>query len=342
MSEAQAILVTGGNGFLGTAICRQLRAKGYPVRAYQRSAAPQLAALGVEVCRGDLADGAALGGAVRGCRAVIHTAALAGVWGPRQQYFAVNLDGTRAVMAAVAAQGVQCLVHCSTPSVVFSGEAFEGADAGLPYGRNWLCHYAESKALAEAAVLEGAANGQFKAVALRPHLIFGVGDPHLLPTVIDRARSGRLRIVGDGRNRVDVTAVDNAARAHIQAMEWLLAGGAGGGAYFLSQGQPVVLWDWINDILARVGVKPLRRRVPYKVAYGVGAACELAWRLLGKHSVPPMTRFVAAELAKSHWFNIDAAREDFGYEPERIATTAAVADYVAAYRAGQTPTRPKH
>lgn len=335
------VLVTGGGGFLGSAIVRQLVERGERVRILQRRAVEWAETAGVEQFRGSLTDEAAVRLAVAGCTEVIHTAALAGVWGRRRDFFEVNLEGTRNLLRAMEKSQCGILVHCSTPSVVFTGEPFEGADEQLPYGRNWLCDYAESKARAEEAVLEWAKRGKAKAVALRPHLIFGRGDPHLLPTVIERARSGRLRIIGDGQNRVDITAVGNAGRAHVQAMDWLRSGGEGNRAYFLSQGRPVLLWQWINEILESVGVAPLRQRVGFRTAYRVGSVFEFIYRNLGKWEVPPMTRFVATELAKSHWFSIEAAKKDFGYNPEAESTAMVMADYVAAYRAGETPVKGK-
>lgn len=329
------VLVTGGGGFLGRHIVAGLLADGHAVAAFQRSDHPELAGRGVEVFRGSLAGGEALRRAVKGRDAVIHTAALAGVWGPRRDFFMTNYEGTRNVLAAMEAEGVRKLVHCSTPSVVFNGNAFEGAGESLPYGRDWLCHYAESKALAEEAALEWGRTGKGAVIALRPHLIWGKGDPHLLPKVIGRSRAGRLRIIGDGANRVDVTRVENAAAAHLLALKALENPSAVNRPYFISQGDPVVLWDWINDLLRRVGVPEIRRRISLKAAYRIGAVCEVLWGLSRARSVPPMTRFVAVELAKSHWFSIEAARRELGYTPEAFPTEPGMRAYAEAWRGGQ-------
>ncbi|MFP4281756.1 MAG: NAD-dependent epimerase/dehydratase family protein [Opitutales bacterium] len=330
------ILVTGGAGFLGSYVVDALLARGDEVTVFQRSAAPALAAKGVRVAQGSLRDGGAVGAAVAGQEAVMHVAAKAGVWGKREDYEAINVLGTRHVLEACRTHGVRWLVHTSTPSVVFTGEAFNGADESLPYGRNWLCHYAETKARAEAEALS-AHSSELATCALRPHLIWGVGDPHLLPRVIARARAGRLRIVGEGTNRVDVTHVRNAAAAHVQALEALREGRAGGKAYFLSQGEPVVLWDWVNTLLEEIGIDPVRKRVSLKAAYRVGAVAEWVWRTARLGGEPPMTRFVATELAKDHWFSIEAARRDLGYAPERHPTAKGVAEYVAELRRGGMP-----
>lgn len=329
------ILVTGGGGFLGRYIVNLLLADGHEVVAFQRQDHPDLAEKGVEVRRGSLLEPDALRAAMRGCGAVIHTAAKAGVWGPRKEYFSINLEGTRNVCEAMEAEGVLNLVHCSTPSVVFNRESFRGPDESLPYGREWLCHYAESKAGAEAFVLGWGRSGKGRVIALRPHLIWGVGDPHLLPKVIERAGSGRLRIVGDGTNRVDVTRVENAAAAHLLALKALDDPEAVNRPYFISQGEPVVLWDWVNDVLERVGAEPLRKRISLPAAYRIGAVCEGIWRLTGRQSIPPMTRFVALELGKDHWFSIQAARNLLGYRPEAFPMEDGLRAYAVSWKSQQ-------
>ncbi|WP_157836840.1 NAD-dependent epimerase/dehydratase family protein, partial [Geminisphaera colitermitum] len=173
-----------------------------------------------------------------------------------------------------------------------------------------------------------------RTVALRPHLIWGVGDPHLVPRVLERARAGRLRIVGNGSNRVDMVHVENAVDAHLLAERALAdeGSGAGGRTYFVTNGEPVVLWEWINDLLAALGEARVERRVSLGAASAVGVACELAWRAMWwRRDDPPMTRFVAAELAKDHWFSIERARRDLGYEP-RVSMEEGTAELVRHLR----------
>ena len=306
------ILVTGGGGFVGGYVIERLLARGYAVRSIGRSSQPQLEAQGVEVVCGDLTDAAAVSAACEGVDAVFHVAARAGVWGSWDSYYQPNVIGTRNVVAACQQQGVGRLIYTSTPSVVFTGQPIRGGDESLPYGKNWLCHYAHTKAIAEAEAL--AANSEsLKIVALRPHLIFGPGDPHLLPRVIESVQAGRLKIIGDGKSRVDVSYVGNVADAHLDAFDALAAGTGAGQAYFISQGESVELWPWVNSILAGLGHAPLMKRVPLPVAYAVGALCEGLWKVLGRRNEPPITRFVAVELAKDHYFDISAARRDLGY-----------------------------
>jgi nucleoside-diphosphate-sugar epimerase len=308
-------LVTGGGGFLGEAIVRRLVARGDAVRSFARGAYPELAALGVEVIRGDLTDATALTAAAACCDVVFHVAAKAGVWGPYAEYYRANVTGTENVMAACRAQGVRRLVYTSSPSVVFDGRDMEGVDESVPYPVHYHTAYPETKARAEQMVLR--ANGpEVATVSLRPHLIWGPGDPHLVPRIIARARAGRLRRIGNRPNLVDTVYIDNAAAAHLLAADRLAPGSpVAGKAYFITQGEPLPLWDMINRILAAAGLPPVTKRVPAGVAYAAGWVLESIYGLLRLRTEPPMTRFVARELATAHWFNIAAARRDLGYHP---------------------------
>ena len=310
------ILITGGGGFLGQSLVQLCLARGYSVRSFSRSHQPSLAARGVEIFSGDLADSAAVDRAVAGCEAVFHVAAKAGVWGSWDSYFRPNVLGTQNILAACRHHGVTRLVYTSTPSVVFDGQSHSGADESLPYGTNFPCHYPHTKALAEQAVLAAHSPSSLRTTALRPHLIWGAGDPHLVPRIL--ARAHRLRIVGSGANRVDLTHVRHAAAAHLLALDALAdpTHPAGGRAYFISDGAPVILWDWINALLLRLGRPPITRRISLPAARAAGAVLETLWRVLPfLAGEPPMTRFVATELAKDHWYSLAAARRDLGYNP---------------------------
>ncbi|MAT70987.1 MAG: 3-beta hydroxysteroid dehydrogenase [Planctomycetaceae bacterium] len=320
------VLVTGGGGFLGRAIVEQLMSRGERVRSLARGAYPELAELGVEVRRGDVADADAIATACAGVDCVIHTAAIPGVKQRPEPYYRVNTRGTQHVIDACRRAGVTRLVYTSSPSVTFTGEDQCGVDESAPLATEWLeAHrswYSASKARAEAAVL--AANGlDLATCALRPHLIWGPRDNHLIPRLIDRARRGRLRRVGDGTNLVDMVYVDNAAAAHVQAADALAepSSPVAGRAYFLSQGEPVNCWQWIDQILALADLPPVAKSISLATAWRIGAVCEQVFRFLSIDREPPMTRFVAGQLAKSHWFDISAARRDFDYDPA-ISTAA--------------------
>ncbi|HTB63131.1 MAG TPA: NAD-dependent epimerase/dehydratase family protein [Opitutales bacterium] len=310
------VLVTGGGGFLGQEVVRQLLAKSIIVRSLGRSPQPGLATRGVEVMQGDLTDADTVARAVAGCDAIVHTAAKAGIWGSWDEYYRPNVLGTQNVLAAMRKHGVAQLVYTSTPSVVFNGESHAGVDESQPYGQNFPCHYPRTKAMAEQAVLQANDGEKMRVIALRPHLIWGAGDPHLVPRIL--ARAHRLRIVGPGTNRVDLTHVRHAAQAHILALDALSQARhpAQGRAFFISDGAPVVLWDWINALLQKLGRPPITRRISLRTARTVGSGLEVLWRVLPFFpGEPPMTRFLAAELAKDHWYSISAARKLLNFNP---------------------------
>ena len=310
------VLVTGGGGFLGGVIVRMLRERGDQVRSFSRAEHPALADLGVEQARGDLADQAAVIAAAKDCDIVFHVAAKAGIWGSYDAFYQANVTGTANVLAACRTNGIRRLVYTSSPSVVFDGSDVEGGDESLPYPPRYEAHYPKTKALAEQMVLT-ANSPQLATVALRPHLIWGPGDNHLVPRIVAKGRAGKLRRIGKRLNLVDTVYVDNAARAHLLAADRLAPGRLPAGkAYFISNGQPLPLWEMINRILAAADIPPVTRSLSPTLAYILGCICEGLWDLLRLTGEPPMTRFVARELASAHWFDIEAAQRDFGYKPE--------------------------
>jgi nucleoside-diphosphate-sugar epimerase len=310
------VLVTGGTGFLGRHLVERLRAEGRIITVLGRTPAPDLEKRGVRFIRASLDDTPAVIAACTGIETVFHTAAKVGVWGRHDDFFRTNVLGTRALLEGCRRHGVRRLVFTSTPSVVYNGHDLAGVDESLPLTTDCPSPYPLTKAIAEREVL-AANSAELRTIALRPHLIWGIGDPHLVPRVLARARAGRLRIVGPGRNRVDLVHIANAVDAHLLAEQALIRADApaAGRPYFITNGEPVILWDWINTLLRTLGEPPVTRRISLGAASAVGGACELLWRALSLRGEPPMTRFVAAELAKDHWFNITAARRDLGYTP---------------------------
>lgn len=323
------VLVTGGGGFVGLAVVRRLVARGDEVVSVSRSRHAALDTLGAAQIAADVSDARAMRDAVRGCDTVIHTAAKAGVWGPREEYERANVAGTRAVVEACAAERVTKLVFTSSPSVCFDGTDHVNASNDLPRARSFLCDYPRTKALAEEIAL--AANGRdgLATVALRPHLVFGPGDPHLVPRLLARARARKLVRVGDGRNEVSLTHVENAAAAHVAALDALELGApCAGRAYFVAQRDPVRLWSWIDELLAGLDVPRVRRSLSARNAYALGAACEATWRLLRRSDEPPLTRFVALQLSTTHTYDLTPLERDVGYREEismHDATRALVA-----------------
>lgn len=307
------ILVTGGGGFLGGAIVRRLLKRGDMVHSFSRGFYPDLADLGVEQFQGDISDKNAVEAVCKDVDLVFHVAAKPGVWGEYSEYFRINVTGTRNVVAACRKHDVGALIYTSSPSVIFDGTQMEGVNESAPYPEKFHAHYPKTKAIAEQSVIRAAKEG-LRTIILRPHLIWGPGDNHLVPRIL--ARAEQLVRVGNGRNLVDTIYIDNAADAHILAADRLEENPElSGNVYFISQGDSVPLWDMIDAILNAGGFGPVRRSMPQKAAWVIGAVLEFVYKTFHISGEPQMTRFVAKELATAHWFDISAARKDLGYVP---------------------------
>jgi len=363
------VFVTGASGFIGGKLAERLLADGRRVRVLSRRPLPELEARGAEVIPGDLDDYHALRRGCASCESVFHVAGRVGVWGPRSEFFHVNVKGTKNIMAACREAGVLRFIYTSSPSVVYNGGDLRNVNESAPLCLQAPCAYPTSKAAAELAVL--AANGRnFATIALRPHLVWGPGDKNVVPRVLALARAGKLKIIGAGENKVDVTHITNVIDAHLLAEGALLSGSAipfshaakpqdeprrslqgeggsapsagsrlpqnpGGRAYFITNGEPVLLWPWINNLLMELNEPPVTKHVSLSTAYFAGGVLEAAWRTLRLKGEPPMTRFVAKEMATDHWFDITAARRDLAYHP--LMTVAdGVKELVAHYKAGNS------
>ncbi len=310
------VVVTGGGGFIGSAVVRRLLAAGDRVTVIGRSKYPELSAMGVTCLQGDVSDQNFMDYALKGSDIVFHIAAKAGIWGRWREYEKTNILGTAVCINGCLKNGVPALVYTSTPSVVFGNRSLEGVDEKIPYARKPLCRYAASKIMAERLILR-ADSTRLRTTAIRPHLVWGPGDPHLVPRLLERGRAGKLKIVGTGFNRVDISYIDNVAQAHVLAADNLLGeANAGGQAFFIGQEKPVFLWQWINELFAELGIEQVHNKVPLAAAYAVGSLLELVYTVLQRTAEPPMTRFVALQLAKSHWFSHAVARDLLGYVPE--------------------------
>jgi nucleoside-diphosphate-sugar epimerase len=328
------VFITGASGFIGGQIAERLITDGRRVRVLSRRPLPDLEARGAEVISGDLDDIHALRRGCASAESVFHVAGRVGVWGPPREFFHVNVEGTRNVISACREAGVPRLIYTSSPSVVYTGGDLRNVDESAPLCLQAPCAYPTSKAAAELEVL-AAHDKNFSTVALRPHLVWGPGDKNVVPRVLALAKSGRLKIIGAGENKVDVTHITNVVDAHLLAEGALVQPGspAGGRAYFITNGEPVILWKWINNLLMELNNPPITKHVSLSTAYAAGSVLEAIWRVLPFKGEPPMTRFVAKEMATDHWFNISAARRDLGYHP-LMTVAEGVKDLVAHYRAG--------
>jgi nucleoside-diphosphate-sugar epimerase len=309
-------LVTGGGGFLGLYIVEQLVARGDRVRVLCRGKYPRLDELGVESIVGDVQGPAVVANACAGVDTVFHVAAVSGIWGPWEHYHGINTIGTENVIAACRTNNVSRLIYTSSPSVIYDGRDHRNADESLPYPAQYLCHYPHSKALAERAVLGANGTNGLTTVALRPHLIWGPRDNHLIPRLVARARAGRLRRVGMGDNLISMSYVENAAHAHLLAADRLGADSpVAGQAYFINEPDAVNLWSWIDRLLELAGLPPVTKSISPRAAYAAGTILEKAYNLLHLSGEPPMTRFLAQQLSGTHSYDVSKAVRDFGYQP---------------------------
>lgn len=315
-------LVTGGGGFLGRYIVEQLLERGDGVVVAARGDYPELVAMGVELVRGDLADAATAQKACDGVDIVFHVAAKAGLWGAWDDFYRPNVVATKNLLEACKTKGIGKFVFTSSPSVIFDNQPHTGCDESHPYPAHYESFYPQTKAMAEQLVMKANCD-ELLTVSLRPHLIWGPRDAHILPGIIARAKEGKLIQVGDGTNKVDMVYVEDAARAHLQAADTLLPGSPlAGSAYFITQDEPVNLWGWIAALLTHLGLQPPQRNISLGTARAIGALMECVYRWLPLQGEPRMTKFLASELAMSHYYDISRAKKDFGYQPQYTMDTA--------------------
>ncbi len=282
---------------IGTSVVDLLLARGDGVTVMQRHPSGRT---DVAEVLGDISDASATDRAVSGVDGVVHLAAKVGVTGRWSAFEAVNVDGTRTLLTSARASGAARFVHISTPSVAHAGAALVGAGAEPAQPDSVRGHYARSKAIAEQLALAENTD-DFHLVALRPHLVWGPGDTQLVQRIVDRARAGRLALVGSGLALIDTTYVDNAAEAMVAALD--RAPEVAGRALVISNGQPRTVAEIIQRILVAAGLPPEVKRVPARVAIGAGAIAESIWERTDRDDDPPMTRFLAEQLSTAHWFD---------------------------------------
>lgn len=309
------VFLTGPGGFLGKHLCKMLLEEDHEVTGFSRGDYPELREMGITLCRGDLQNYGDIIASLDNHDVIIHTASKVGMWGKWEDFYNINVVGTLNLLKAAREKKINKFIYTSSPSVVYGNCSIKGADESTPYPKEYLSLYAKSKAQAEKIVLESNSDS-LATVSLRPHLIFGPGDPHIIPRLIKRAKSGRLRIVGDGKNQVDVIHVENVVHAHLLAMDKIGKGIIDGHPYFLGQEKEVKLWPFINKLLNNFEVRPVTKKIGLRSAFKIGSALESTYKILGiKNNEPPMTRFVALQLGTDHYFSHKRAKNELGYEP---------------------------
>jgi nucleoside-diphosphate-sugar epimerase len=304
------VLVTGASGMLGRALAARLVADGHDVRTLQRSPSRVPGARDVE---GSVTDPDVVRAAVDDREAIVHLAAKVGITGSLAQFDAVNVAGTRLLLDAARAQGVARFVQVSSPSVAHLGRSLAGAGAGPADPEHARGPYARSKASAELLALAADDRAGLRVIAVRPHVVWGPGDTQLVGRVVDRARAGRLPVLGQGAALIDTTYVDNAVDALVAALQ--ADEDAYGQAYVVTNGEPRPVIELMAGICAAAGVPMPRRHVPAALARGAGTVLDTAWRVLPLPGEPPLTRFVAEQLSTAHWFDQRRTREALGWVP---------------------------
>ena len=323
-------LVTGATGFLGKALARRLKTRGDEVTVLGRNPAilAELEREGLRPLRGDLADAAVVQTACQGQELVFHAGALSSAWGPAEAFYRANVLGTRNVIAGCEAGGVRRLVHVSTPSIYFRFESRLAVAENSPLPAKTANEYARTKLLAEGEIDRACARG-LPVITIRPRAIFGEGDNAILPRLISRLQSGRLRIIGDGLNITDLTYVENVVDALLlcaEAPDALL-----GRKYNITNGEPQLLWGLIEQLCAALGYQYPRRRISYPAAMALAAVLEAVCRRLPGQPEPLLTRYMVGVLAKSTTLDISAARRDLGYRP-RVSVQAGFERFLHAWQ----------
>lgn len=307
------VLVTGAGSLLLAGIARRLADRGDRVVCFQRRVT-ETTHQNITMFAGDIRDRGSVTEAASGCDAIIHGAARVGVMGSWEDFHSTNVDGTTNILRAAVEHHIARLVYVSTPSVAHVGHAIEGDIATPATTGRKHAYYAESKALAEIQALS-ANSENLGVVAIRPHLVWGPGDTQLVGRIVERARQGRLVMVGSGNALVDSTFIDNAISAHIAALDAVTPGSqCAGKAYVISNGEPRTVNELMSRICEAAGVEFSPRHIPAVIARNLGSLVERVWPLIQKDE-PPITRFVAEQLGTAHWFDQRPAQADFNWKP---------------------------
>ncbi len=304
------VLVTGATSMIGRMVAERLLARGDEVTVLQRSTTEMT---GVQQFNGSVTDAGIVSQAVAGQDAVIHLAAKVDITGEWDDFVSVNVEGTSTLLAAAKTAGVSRFVYISSPSVAHGGESLIGVGAEPADPDSTSGHYATSKAMAEQLAL-AASTADMPVVAIRPHLVIGVGDTQLVERILDRARQGRLPLIGSGLALIDTTWVDNAADAMVAALDE--CPDLGGEAFVISNGEPRTVHELIARITNAAGVEWSPRSVPRKVAIAGGSVIETVWDRTSRDDEPPMTSFGAEQLSTAHWFDQQRTREALGWTPK--------------------------
>jgi nucleoside-diphosphate-sugar epimerase len=315
------ILVTGATGFLGFRLIQRLHAEGHEVLATGRNPvmAEKIRHLGLAFEGGSVENDDFITGISQGVEAVIHTAGLSSPWGKYADFYAANVKGTESVIAACKRNGIRRLVHVSTPSIYVEYRDREDIKESDPLPAQFANIYAKTKYMAEERVLAAAQTG-LETLMIRPRALIGAGDTVIIPRLLRAHQEGRLRIIGKGHNRVDLTAVANVVDALVLGLNAPTE--ALGEAYNITNGEPVLLWHFLEQAFVKLGLKLNTRHIPYHLAFSLAAAMEAAAQFDPAYKEPALTRYTVCMLSKNQTLNIDKARQKLGYQPRQSLAEA--------------------
>ena len=326
MDAGDSAFVTGGSGFIGGRLIGRLARDGVTVKALVRSdtSAAKVEAAGAEPVRGDLDGEDAIRAGAKGCKYAVHAAAKVEDWGDPADFERINVDGTTRVLRATRAAGVERFVHVGTEAALLAGKPLVNADESWPLRPDSKSLYPATKARAERAVRNAAADG-FATAVVRPRFVWGPGDTTVLPTLADAVEQGRFAWIGGGTHRTSTTHVDNAVEGMVLAADRARPGAA----YFVTDGEPIVFREWIEKLLATQGVTPPDKSIPRPVAAAVAAGGETIAKLLRRDGPPPLTRMTYWVSGLECTLDDSRARDDLGYVPV-ITRDQGLADLAAS------------
>ncbi len=310
------VLVTGGGGFIGMSLIDALIKRKYEVSSFSRKTYAELEQKGVHQIVGDISNKENVMDACEGKGAVFHIAAKVKLWGKYNDFYSTNVMGTEHIIDACLANGIKYLVFTSSASVVFNGDNIEGSNESLPYPKHAVSNYTATKALAEQKVL-AANNSSLQTISLRPHIVWGPGDNHIIPGILQRAKKGRLWQIGSNSKYISTTYISNYTDAQLLALDALINNkNIAGEAFFITNGEPIKLWDFINAILTANDYNVIDKQISKRIALVIAWIMETINKVTFSGKEPVLTRFAVKELCTSHWFDISKARNRLSYNPE--------------------------
>lgn len=314
---SRKILVTGGNGFIGHALVDGFADAGFEVICADLNDQPRRN--DVQYIQLDIRDPQAVMKACEGLDSIIHNASLVHTKQNRvEDVWAVNHQGTLNILEACKAHQIARLVYISSASAVYEGKDIEHGDESLPYGKD-QAPYADSKIQAEKDVLAFSGSADTLCCAIRPHVVFGAGDNRFIPAILEKAKQGKLRRIGGSDEKLsDFTYIDNLVDAVVRAENRLTADmPCPGQAYFITNGEPMAFFDFVERFLVQAGYAPIDRSVPLWLAWTAAAVVEGIDTLRGgSFGEGGLSRFAVRYMVTHHYFNIAKAQRDLDWKPE--------------------------